>query len=820
MSYKVFIDYTGRVTGKSTKPSSILPFDVPYELRIENLPNWITLDDVRKVFSDFGKVKKIGSVFHIIFQSLKTFRDSLSKNIEIRGIKVEMDVCVRALRPAILIDSRKVTKTRKGTPKFEKIQRSIPGENIQTEMQAQIIREASYQRVRQAARPRRASPARTSDFGEENEDFFCEEEGSRASDSDEDPEEDSEKESKADMKFISSETQFKRIIQETPLQKASFRKKTKKKEEKVRKSSSRKKTKKKEEKVESEEEEEEEKAEMEEEREELEEIDNVVATAAAPNENFRNETILLEAWLMLDEHLKQHTKELTSRKCSDLKRGIIPAVRRGTVIQIDIDLNDKSCQVHPKRDRAEWNGKRQSSDYYIKVPKDFSENYVIGRLMIHVLDGRDKCMELRFKIPISKGSRSRHCVTSLTAEELSYIHALLVNADFTLISEDKWHLPKALESFKPFKERTRFQEIQNILTKLQAKALETHDTLKPHFENAIRRAVCEIRDEIFQCHISKDEIENLIKVEKSGSKEFEKIYHHVWNFIAERDSLEEYRNIVIGLRQLAGRNSNHDQPHGDTVKLILDAKIARSNLFNTCSEVFSEMKVVKDTSSSKLVKSPVKKMFRICEKIAFLGLHETVIRNVDRSRIDGSMFVEVTDLARVFRSRLKDNGERIYDVQLKNGTILKCPESFLFPLSTSSSQEVSMKNIDRTNHANSIRDIARIMIVFSTMNEIAEFAKLLANRTEVKILRIKDRFLSTPSSSGWRDLMINLSISSGSRHHKKACHVEEHVCEIQIVHNRLLHARKGLPGHEVYSKVRNAIEILELMPFSYGDGLV
>ena len=38
---------------------------------------------------------------------------------------------------------------------------------------------------------------------------------------------------------------------------------------------------------------------------------------------------------------------------------------------------------------------------------------------------------------------------------------------------------------------------------------------------------------------------------------------------------------------------------------------------------------------------------------------------------------------------------------------------------------------------------------------------------------------------------------------------DAHCCEVQICHNSLLVARKGLPGHAIYGRVRNANELLE-----------
>ena len=45
----------------------------------------------------------------------------------------------------------------------------------------------------------------------------------------------------------------------------------------------------------------------------------------------------------------------------------------------------------------------------------------------------------------------------------------------------------------------------------------------------------------------------------------------------------------------------------------------------------------------------------------------------------------------------------------------------------------------------------------------------------------------------------------------EARRVQRHVCELQLVHGNLMTARKGLPGHSVYSRVRNAVELMELM---------
>ena len=35
------------------------------------------------------------------------------------------------------------------------------------------------------------------------------------------------------------------------------------------------------------------------------------------------------------------------------------------------------------------------------------------------------------------------------------------------------------------------------------------------------------------------------------------------------------------------------------------------------------------------------------------------------------------------------------------------------------------------------------------------------------------------------------------------------MCEVQVAHEMMLTARKGLPGHAIYSIVRNANELIE-----------
>ena len=101
-------------------------------------------------------------------------------------------------------------------------------------------------------------------------------------------------------------------------------------------------------------------------------------------------------------------------------------------------------------------------------------------------------------------------------------------------------------------------------------------------------------------------------------------------------------------------------------------------------------------------------------------------------------------------------------------------------------------------------DVVRAMLVakdMRTIGAIAEALRALQAAGLIEVRRIKDRF-TQPSGGGWRDLMVNLVVLDGDG-------AVQHVCEVQVAHEMMLTARKGLPGHEVYAVQRNAVEFIE-----------
>ena len=99
-------------------------------------------------------------------------------------------------------------------------------------------------------------------------------------------------------------------------------------------------------------------------------------------------------------------------------------------------------------------------------------------------------------------------------------------------------------------------------------------------------------------------------------------------------------------------------------------------------------------------------------------------------------------------------------------------------------------------------DVVRAMLVATSMSAVGSIVRgLLAlhGAGALTVVRIKDRF-AQPSAGGWRDLMVNFVLVDDAT---------RHVCEVQVVHEMMLTARKGLPGHAIYGIVRGAMELIE-----------
>jgi hypothetical protein len=78
-------------------------------------------------------------------------------------------------------------------------------------------------------------------------------------------------------------------------------------------------------------------------------------------------------------------------------------------------------------------------------------------------------------------------------------------------------------------------------------------------------------------------------------------------------------------------------------------------------------------------------------------------------------------------------------------------------------------------------------------------AKTAGIHEEIDILRVKNRF-DNPTSGGWADFMISFRFADDPN---------GHICEVQLIHDKLMTVRKQMGAHHEYAEFRSALELLE-----------
>merc|ERR1719201_2821900 len=82
---------------------------------------------------------------------------------------------------------------------------------------------------------------------------------------------------------------------------------------------------------------------------------------------------------------------------------------------------------------------------------------------------------------------------------------------------------------------------------------------------------------------------------------------------------------------------------------------------------------------------------------------------------------------------------------------------------------------------------------------LADIADYILNSQEVTVCRVKDRFTKS-SDSGWTDLMLNFYLNDDD---------DQHVCEVQLIHFKMLSQRTTQEGHGAYNVFRASTELLQ-----------
>eukprot|EP00931_Biecheleriopsis_adriatica_P054410 TRINITY_DN32008_c0_g1_i1.p1 TRINITY_DN32008_c0_g1~~TRINITY_DN32008_c0_g1_i1.p1 ORF type:complete len:371 (+),score=85.25 TRINITY_DN32008_c0_g1_i1:78-1115(+) len=106
---------------------------------------------------------------------------------------------------------------------------------------------------------------------------------------------------------------------------------------------------------------------------------------------------------------------------------------------------------------------------------------------------------------------------------------------------------------------------------------------------------------------------------------------------------------------------------------------------------------------------------------------------------------------------------------------------------------------DDNGSAGQLKDIARLAIQGDMRQLLAAFI-LLWEATDVRVVRIKNRF-AEPPQSGWADCQLMLTFQEDER---------QHICEIQLVHPQLFVVRKTMGAHKEYVKLRSAEELMNI----------
>ena len=94
-------------------------------------------------------------------------------------------------------------------------------------------------------------------------------------------------------------------------------------------------------------------------------------------------------------------------------------------------------------------------------------------------------------------------------------------------------------------------------------------------------------------------------------------------------------------------------------------------------------------------------------------------------------------------------------------------------------------------------DVVRGALEFNSMKSMVLALTFLSSDKNITIVRIKDRF-GKPTDGGWSDCLINAFFVNDPN---------QHVFEIQLLHQQMMFVRKTCGAHHTYNAFRTAIEL-------------
>jgi hypothetical protein len=104
-----------------------------------------------------------------------------------------------------------------------------------------------------------------------------------------------------------------------------------------------------------------------------------------------------------------------------------------------------------------------------------------------------------------------------------------------------------------------------------------------------------------------------------------------------------------------------------------------------------------------------------------------------------------------------------------------------------------------TESCASICDVVRGAVCANSIAALASVYEHMQTSDRIQIIRVKNR-LKEANDSGWADCLVNfVFVDDPARH----------ICEVQLVHNKMMLVRKNMGAHSSYSFFRTANEMLE-----------
>jgi hypothetical protein len=321
-------------------------------------------------------------------------------------------------------------------------------------------------------------------------------------------------------------------------------------------------------------------------------------------------------------------------------------------------------------------------------------------------------------------------------------------------------LPEALRTFAPLAEAPTIKAACALLHELELNVArapdskEAVDALRAQLVKVDKEMATEIqkRTEGVSDEAAKELVEKCEKAITAGNKDFQRVYDNVFNVIksGDADGTAKYEAAVGDLDAAIEKPATAEQRDEAGVAAVLFADAARTK------------------PSFDVVVRELKAATGAVLELAVLSAKE------DTGASDGGGAGQGEE--RKAKTGLKKTSRVVEKSALRPGA--------------------------GRGRSKWVCDVVRAMLVATSMSAVGSIVRGLLALHEagaLRVVRIKDRF-AQPSAGGWRDLMVNFVIVGDPT---------RHVCEVQVVHEMMLTARKGLPGHAIYGIVRSAMELIE-----------